>query len=69
MNDLDGYSNTPLHLACQKGNIDAAEILIAKGSISGRDQEKNTPLHKACLHGHSKIVAKILEKLGTDCNI
>lgn len=63
----DKYGNTPLHMACQQGNVDAVKVLMNAVHIdlTPCNGEKNTPLHEACLYGHTAIVKIILEKLTT----
>lgn len=64
---------TPLHLACQRGNQPAVELLLACDNIDETimDENGDTPLHEACLSGETKIVEIILEKLkkGGDINL
>lgn len=57
--------STPLHLACQHGNIAAIDLLLASDRIevNATDLAGDTPLHKACLSGETAIVEKILAKL------
>lgn len=56
---------TPLHLACQRGNEPAVELLLASNDIDENivDENRDTPLHEACLSGETRIVEMILEKL------
>ena len=66
VNATNNFCDTPLHMACQRGNFDAVEILIESEHIdlTPRDRnEKNTPLHEACKHGHSSVMEIILDKL------
>ena len=60
------YNESPLHLACSRGNIDAAVVLInrikeLKLELLVKDENGDTPLHEACLSGSGKIVDKLLK--------
>ena len=57
--------STPLHLACQHGNIAAVDLLLASDRIevNATASAGDTPLHKACLSGETAIAEKILAKL------
>ena len=57
--------STPLHLACQHGNIAAVDLLLASDwiQVNATDLAGDTPLHKACLSGETAITEKILTKL------
>lgn len=64
MNARAQFGLTPLHLACQRGNLDAVTTLLkCKQGIDvyiGNDND-DTPLHEACLNGHHEIVYELLE--------
>lgn len=62
MNIGDKYKVTALHLACRRGNLEAAEILLSHPDIDPgiKDEHGDTPLHEACLHGNDSIVEKLL---------
>ena len=54
---LDGYGNTPLHLAAAAGHQDIVETLVQCGAIvDARDSEGMTPLHRAVLEEQVHIV-------------
>jgi ankyrin repeat protein len=56
-----GY--TPLHVACQSGNVAAVRRLLASGADPNQSQnvQKWTPLHVACRSGHAEVVRLLLE--------
>ncbi|XP_044729354.1 tonsoku-like protein [Chrysoperla carnea] len=59
---------TPLHVACIKGNIKNVELLLNQGHpVNTRDNCGWTPLHEACNHGFLNIV-KLLIDSGADIN-
>ena len=54
---------TPLFMACQKGHLKIAALLVDKGAKI--DQAKNdgaTPLFIACQQGHLKVAALLVDK-------
>jgi len=59
------YQETPLHLACQKGQHDIAKALLRRGaSRTARDSKQQTPLHHAAIHSALPCVAAILGGVG-----
>ena len=60
----DEKGRTPLHIACEKGNIDVAEYLINQCSCDkeARENKQRTPLFSACLEGHIGIVKLLTSK-------
>jgi ankyrin repeat protein len=71
--NLDSHSalgNTPLGLACLRGDIEAARLLIDKGaSVNFPDRFNRTPLMNACLAGSSQDaleIVKMLMRMGAD---
>ena len=62
----DQAGNTPLHLAAEAGNKEAARVLVHSGAPS---QERNTagltPLHVAAKQGHAGVAAVLLGGLAT----
>ncbi|PIK47234.1 putative BRCA1-associated RING domain protein 1 [Apostichopus japonicus] len=53
---------TPLHLACIKGDLVLVQELLQKGSDPNvKDHAGWTPLHEACNHGFVEIVAALLD--------
>lgn len=57
---------TPLHVACQRGNKEIAQLLIEnKADIEARDDRwGDTALHFAAVSGHKEIVKLLIEKGG-----
>ena len=56
--------NTPLHVACENGNLDCLGILLqfsSKGGINKGNKYKSTPLHLACQSGRREVVTFLLE--------
>jgi ankyrin repeat protein len=53
--------DTPLHIACLKGDLDIASLLLKRGA---KKQEKNSrnelPLHLACITSNSSLVEVLL---------
>ena len=55
---------TPLHLACQDGQLEVVKRLryhLIEDDIKAKDKEENTALHLACEGGVEEIVALLLE--------
>ncbi len=67
VNEINSYGNTPLHLACEIGNLEMVEALIKAGVDVNFKNKGLTPLHKAYEKNHLKIV-KALIKAGADVN-
>ena len=56
----------PLHIACQKGNIEIAKKLLShspKLLFHQAGKEKLSPLHIACCNGNIKMVQLILDQI------
>ena len=52
---------TPLHVACVKGNIERVKELLECGAkVNTRDFAEWTPLHEACNHGYEEIVKLLI---------
>ncbi|KAF5385444.1 hypothetical protein D9757_005368 [Collybiopsis confluens] len=57
LNGLDEFGYTPLHLACDRGNVDVVRQLLAKGAdTSIKDPDEMTSLELARTAGHEEIV-------------
>ncbi len=64
--DLDqkepANQNTPLHLVCVYGNIEAAKLLIkGKAKVGAKNKDGNTPLHLAAFFARPQIVKLLLD--------
>lgn len=67
---LNKNLETPLHIACLKGETEIAKILIKRSkNLNLQDHEGNTPLHKAmeCHDNNKKIIIHLI-KNGCDIN-
>jgi len=69
LNIQDNDGNTPLHTACENGNIEIAKALLTAGAgANTQDNDGNTPLHTACKNGNIDI-AKALLIAGANQNV
>jgi ankyrin repeat protein len=60
---------TPLHVACDNGDIDIVNILLkCNSSVNLCDTNGYTPLHVACIHDNIDIV-NILLKCNSSVNL
>lgn len=56
-------SSSPMHTACQKGNIETVKHLLEIGAdVNLPDENGFTPLYIACKYGYSQIVQSLLNK-------
>ena len=61
VNQRGNFGNTPLHLACTRGNLEEVEALLAGGARLDTNGERgDTPLHDAALQGHVSVVKRLL---------
>ena len=52
----------PLIIACEKGHVDAARLLLDKGAeVNRATEDGRTPLLVACLQGHVDAVRLLLD--------
>eukprot|EP00956_Cyclotella_meneghiniana_P041065 scaffold213573_cov36-Cyclotella_meneghiniana.AAC.2 len=60
----DNRGHTPLHIACEVGNLDAIKYLmgIEPDLLKTSDLRGNAPLHLACLGGKCEAIPCILEQ-------
>lgn len=57
---------TPLHWAADRGHLQVARLLLARGaSVNARDTDGQTPLHYAASCGHTQV-ALLLVRAGAD---
>lgn len=55
--------NTPLHRACEKGNLEIVQMLMRAGAnLNIRNKLGQTPLHIACRHNFPKIAEALLRE-------
>ena len=63
LQDKDMDSNTLLHLAAERNNLDFAELCLDHGAaVNTRKTNKMTPLHSAAGQGHVKMVELLLSR-------
>lgn len=67
-NGLTYSEKTLLHVACQRGFTDLAELLIHHGArVDAKTLYGHTPLHLAAMEGQDKVVSMLIGK-GADIN-
>jgi len=65
LNGHDEYGYTPLHLACDRGNLEVVQLLVDRGvDTSTKDSDDLTPYEIAKIAGHDDIV-KYLDSVKT----
>ena len=61
----DGNKNTPLHVACELGDLEIVKLLFRyldiKRALIHPNDAGNTPLHLACIGKHRDVVEKLIE--------
>jgi len=61
--ERDSSKKTPLHIACENGQLEIARVLLERGaSLKARDAKRRTPLHAACRNYKLDVVRLLLEK-------
>lgn len=59
----------PLHIACEHGHKEIAEMLVLyKANVNATDRDLITPLHLATLRNHLEVVNFLLQN-GADPNL
>ena len=68
--DQDQKLQTPLTLACQKGNIEVVKALVETGGADVNKKDKKTirPLYQACLSGNQELVTYLVSEHKADVN-
>ena len=62
INDGDRCESSALHHAAEKGYLEIAKFLVARGAIVNvTNMWEKTPLHSACNNGHLEIVKFLLD--------
>ncbi len=63
VNDYDDEGQAPLHVAADRGDSEAVNILTGNGADIDvpREEDNRTPLHIAVNEGHAEVVAALLE--------
>ena len=61
LKECDIKGNGPLHYAIKKGNVELAQLLIAKGAdVNCKNEDGVTPMHEAASLGRSDVVNILL---------
>ena len=60
---------TPLHKACQTGNVGLCELYLqGNARVNALDVGRRTPLHSAVCEGHTMVAQLLVEKYHADIN-
>ncbi len=63
VNMTDRQKCTPLHLACERGHLEVARLLVrANANVRATDRFWRSPLHLACEAGHTGTALLLLER-------
>ena len=53
---------TPLHVACKKGNLDMVRMLMKLGADpTACNEDNDTPLHRAAIYGNTNIIICLID--------
>ncbi len=65
---VNSYGETPLHYACEYGNIECVKTLVLKGKVDVNkvSHRGHTSLYLACLRGRPEIVKFLVNLLNCD---
>jgi ankyrin repeat protein len=69
--NVDGeISYSPIYIACEKGHMDIAKLLLTCGANVNKTygRKKTTALHGACLNGSKTAVKNLINIIGIDIN-
>ena len=68
-NTKDNDGNSPLHVACIKGNLDIVKVLISHGAdLNSLDSGNDTPITLAVKNGREEVVLTLIREYGCDPN-
>ena len=62
VNSTDGLNRTPLWLACENGNLEAAALLLDRRADLNRVCQTGTPLWIACKRGYVDVATLLLDR-------
>ena len=63
------HGRTALHLACEKGHLKCAQLLVNVGSrLNEPDDDNQTPLILAAFFGHEEVASELLQR-GADIHV
>jgi len=58
------YDDLPLHVACARGSVDCAQLLLDAGTnVEDKNEDEQTPLHLAAINGRTKVAELILRSV------
>ena len=69
INARDSRGNTPLHLACQTGDLDIILTLMRYNPTLIYNENGYSPLHTSAKGNHVSIVDTLKTKFGWDVNL
>ena len=54
--------DTPLHLACWRGHLGVARLLVERGAgVTAQDGEQHSPVHVAAHCGHTELLSLLTQ--------